>query len=255
MKTSTFLKTLAILSICFWVSGNIFAQNQISGRVLQQDTPLAYANILLLSAADSSLVKGDLTDEEGAYALDISTAGSYFIKVEMIGFDSQYSEPFNFKKADIRVPDLKLSEGLLLEEITVSAKKPLIELRADKMIVNVAGSSINSGQTALEILSKSPGIAVDNQNNISLKGKQGVLITIDGKNQYLSNEDLARILSTMPASSIENIEIITNPSAKYDAEGNAGIINIVLKRNENIGTNGQVSTTFRQGLKTYHFHN
>ncbi|NNF32637.1 MAG: TonB-dependent receptor, partial [Saprospiraceae bacterium] len=122
-----------------------------------------------------------------------------------------------------------------------------IELKADKVVVNVSNSSVSAGNNALEVLQKSPGITVDKDNNISLKGKQGVLITIDGKNQYMSNEEIARLLESMPASTIESLEIIQNPSAKYDAEGNSGIINIKLKRNENLGYNGNITMAGRQG--------
>jgi len=261
LKMKTFKQKSAFFSLIFFFNllftqGVLLAQlGNISGRILNNNEPLAFANVLLLSANDSTLVKGDLTDENGAYSLVINEVGNYFIKAEIVGFTPQFSENIAYKSGDISLPDLQLSEGHELSEITVSAQKPLIELRADKMVVNVANSSINSGQTALEILAKSPGISIDNQNNISLKGNQGVLVTIDGKNQYLSNEDITRMLATMPASGINSIEIITNPSSKHDAEGNSGIINIVLQKNENFGTNGQLSTTFRKGIKASHFHN
>lgn len=259
MKILIQKSTCFILTFIFsflLTNGVILAQSgSISGRILNNDEPLALANVLLLSASDSTLVKGDLTDDSGSYSIPLDKKGNYLIKAEMVGFAPQFSESIEYESEDVNLPDLKLSEGLILSEVTVSAQKPLIELRADKMVVNVANSSINSGQTALEILAKSPGISIDNQNNISLKGNQGVLVTIDGKNQYLSNEDITRMLATMPSSGINSIEIITNPSAKHDAEGNSGIINIVLQKNENFGTNGQLSTTFRKGIKASHFHN
>jgi len=259
MKTSIQNSTFFTftLSICFLLSHCVLSAQagNISGRVLSNNETLAFANILLLEASDSTLVKGDLTNENGSYSINIQKQGEYLIKAEMVGFVSQFSHKIKYISGNISVPDLHMTEGIVLNEVTVSAEKPLIELRADKMVVNVANSSINSGQTALEILAKSPGISIDNQKNISLKGNQGVLVTIDGKNQYLSNEDITRMLETMPASGINSIEIITNPSSKHDAEGNSGIINIVLQKNENFGTNGQLSTTFRQGIKTSHFHN
>ncbi len=255
IQKSVYFFLTFVLSL-FLITEATFAQTgSISGQLQGENEPLAFANVLLLQASDSTLIKGDLSDENGTYSFDINARGEYLIKAEMVGYDAQFSDKIAFVSGTIKVPNLQLSEGLTLSEITVSAQKPLIELRADKMIVNVANSSINSGQTALEILAKSPGISIDNQNNISLKGNQGVLVTIDGKNQYLSNEDITRILETMPASGINSIEIITNPSSKHDAEGNSGIINIVLKKNENFGTNGQASTTFRKGIKASHFHN
>ena len=115
-----------------------------------------------------------------------------------------------------------------IEEVVVTSKRPLIELKADKMVVNVENSSVTAGNNALEVLQKSPGVVIDNNQNISLRGKQGVLVTINGKNQYMTGDEITRMLENMPASNIKTIEIITNPSAKYDAEGNSGIINIVF---------------------------
>ena len=124
--------------------------------------------------------------------------------------------------------------------VTVTAKKPFIEARPDKTIVNVDASPTSAGATVLELLEKSPGITVDNDGNISLRGKAGVIIMIDGKPTYLSSTDLANLLKNMPASQLEQIEIMTNPSAKYDASGNSGIINIKTKKGKGSGFNGSV---------------
>jgi outer membrane receptor protein involved in Fe transport len=124
--------------------------------------------------------------------------------------------------------------------VTVTAKKPFIEARPDKTIVNVDASPTSAGATVLELLEKSPGITVDNDGNISLRGKAGVIIMIDGKPTYLSSTDLANLLKNMPASQLEQIEIMTNPSAKYDASGNSGIINIKTKKGRGAGFNGSI---------------
>ena len=229
----------------------------ISGAVKDSDGKyLEFANVLLLSAKDSSLVRGAISEENGAYVFENISMGEYLIETSLVGFGNGQSSLINFDgKTDFSVNEIQLENGIEIDEITVVGKKPFVELRADKMIVNVANSSVNVGNSALEVLAKSPGVTIDNNNNISLRGKQGVLVTINGKNQYLTGDEISRLLETMPSSNIETIEIITNPSAKYDAEGNSGIINIVLKKNENLGTNGNISTTLRQGINTSHFHN
>lgn len=234
------------------------AQNgKVTGQIIDEEgIPLEYANILLLNAADSTLYKGALSEEGGKYVFERIIGGSYLIHSTMIGFGNAYSESFTITKSSVAtVPALQLTNGIEIDQITVTAKKPFIELKADKMIINVANSSVSAGNSALEVLEKSPGVIVDNNNNLSLRGKQGVLVTINGKNQYMSGDEITRLLETMPASNIESIEIITNPSAKYDAEGNGGIINIVLKKNENLGSNGSISTQIRQGWRTSHNHN
>lgn len=235
----------------------ICQKSNISGVVIESDGQfLEFANVLLLNTSDSSLVRGAISDEKGFYIFENINQGKYFIESSLVGFGKGMSVIFEIDGlSDMSVDKIQLTNGIEIEEVTVVGKKPFVELKADKMIVNVASSSVNAGNSALEVLAKSPGIAIDNNNNISLRGRQGVLVTINGKNQYLSGDEISRLLETMPSSNIETIEIITNPSAKYDAEGNSGIINIVLKKNENLGTNGNASTTLRQGFNTSHFHN
>jgi hypothetical protein len=248
------LMTLIFLLFSF----SAFTQTaNISGAVKDSDGKyLEFANVLLLNAKDSSLVRGAISEENGAYIFENISKGEYFIETSLVGFGNGQSSLINFDgESDFSINEIQLENGIEIDEITVVGKKPFVELRADKMIVNVANSSVNAGNSALEVLAKSPGVSIDNKNNISLRGKQGVLVTINGKNQYLSGDEISRLLETMPSSNIETIEIITNPSAKYDAEGNSGIINIVLKKNENLGTNGNLSTTLRQGINTSHFHN
>jgi hypothetical protein len=149
----------------------------------------------------------------------------------------------------LTVNDLQLDEDdKTLKAVTVVARKPFIEQALDKTIVNVENSIVSAGSTALEVLEKAPNVIVDNDGRISLLGKQGVRIMIDGKPSQLSNDQLVNLLRNMNANQIQRIEIITNPSAKYDAAGNAGIINIVMKKNQLYGTNGQISSTYGQGV-------
>ena len=208
-----------------------------------------FANVLLVNSADSALVKGLVTEEGGTYLFDEVEPGSYRIMASMVGYADAYSSIINSNNDEIIVEALTLHEGVVLDEVTLVAKKPFIEMKADKIVVNVENSAVNAGNSALEILEKSPGVTVDKDNNISLRGKQGVLVMINGKNQYMSGDELSGLLESMPAENIQNIEIITNPSAKYDAEGNSGIINIRLKKNSNLGVNGSVSVGARHGRK------
>lgn len=252
MKKLTNLLALTMLTVFS------FAQTgTITGKILDEEgQPLEYANVLLLNSIDSSLYKGGLSESGGIYTFERVAEGSYLLSTSMVGFGEAMSDVFTSDGTrQIELPALQMQNGVKIDEVTVTAKRPFIELRADKMVVNVANSSVAVGNSALEVLEKSPGVIIDNNDNISLRGKQGVLVTINGKNQYMSGEEITRLLQNMPASNIESIEIITQPSAKYDAEGNSGVINIVLKKNEKLGSNGNVSTTLRQGWMTSHFHN
>src|SRR5690606_23673387 len=128
-----------------------------------------------------------------------------------------------------------------LEAVQVVAKKPLLEQHADKLVMNVENSIVSAGSTAMEVLQRAPGVSIDQNDNISLKGKQGVQIYMDGKPTYMTQEQLANLLKNMASDQIEKIEIITNPSSRYDAAGNSGIINLVIKKNKNFGTNGSLT--------------
>ena len=243
------LTTILLLCFCYYSSFS-----QVSGVVLDQNNnPLEFANVLLLNASDSTLIKGDITLDQGVYTFTDIENGQYFVEANMIGYDKAYSEIFTYKGAPITINSISVNEGIQMEEVTVVGRKPLIELKADKVVVNVANSIVDAGNSALEVLKKSPGVTVDHNDNISLRGREGVMVMINGKQQYMSGDEIARLLSTMSANTIQSIEIITNPSAKYDAEGNVGIINIVMKKNENLGYNGSVSITDRQGRRNSAF--
>src|SRR6476659_9224936 len=134
-----------------------------------------------------------------------------------------------------------------MNTVIVTAKKPLVEQRIDRTIINVDASPTNVGSSALEVLEKSPGISVDKDGNISLKGKQGVLVLVDGRPTQLGGSDLANLLRSMNANQLDQVEIMTNPPAKYDAAGNAGVINIKTKKNKQFGYNGAISLSYGQG--------
>lgn len=221
----------------------------ISGRILKADGASAeFATVMLMNAADSALVKGDICDADGRFTLEKIPPGRYFMKSELIGEGRRHSPVFEHDAADKTLADLQLSgSGQELSEVTVTARKPIVEVQADKTVLNVEGNVNSTGQNALELLRKAPGVMLDNNDNISLKGKNTVRIQIDGRDVPMDNRDLAVYLKSMRAEDIAAIELITNPSAKYDASGNAGIINIRTKKNKNIGTNGSVGGEFIAG--------
>lgn len=229
----------------------LIAQSEIRGKLLDETgQPVAYANMLLLDPADSSLVKGAITDEAGLYVFSSSDPGRYLVSASLVGYAALYSEPFNYESGVLNLPALSFAEaGVALDEVVVRATKPFMELKNNKLIINVENSPVAAGNNALELLAKSPGVIVDQNNQISLKGKTGILILIDGKNTYMSNEEIVRMLQTTPAENIASIEIVDNPSAKYDAQGNAGVINIRMKKDKNLGLNG--NTTLGTGYGRY----
>jgi iron complex outermembrane recepter protein len=223
---------------------------QVSGSVKdQQGKGLEKATVSLLNAKDSSVVKLGASNSNGQFSFNVAKPGRYLVSATYVGYMPAYSQAFEVSGSGATtLPDLSISKiSGNLKEVTVTAKKPLVEVRADKTIVNVEGTINAVGNDALELLRKSPGIMVDKDDNISLAGKNGVQVYIDGKPSPLSGADLSNYLKSMQSSQIEAIEIITNPSAKFEAAGNAGIINIKLKKNKSFGTNGSVSIGYTQG--------
>jgi len=214
------------------------------GKALQSVT------VSLLHSQDSSLVKTDITDAKGEFEINSSKEGNFLLSYSSVGFEKLYSEVFA-KKADQKIDAKPVSMSPAngkLNEVTIVAKKPMIEVKADKTVFNVEASINATGSNALELLQKSPGVQVDNNENISMKGKSGVKVYIDGKMMQLDTKDLAAYLKSINSNDIEAIEMISNPSAKYDASGNAGIINIRLKKNKKFGTNGSVNAGLVQGV-------
>lgn len=228
-------------------------QGGISGKVVNSEgQPAAYATVTLLKAADSSLVKGAITDENGAYRFVGTSSGTYRIMASQIGMNKVYTPAFLLSADGSHVlkPLVLTPNTQALKAVSVTASKPFIQHDIDKTIVNVANSAVSAGNNAWEILQKSPGVTVDNSNNtIQLLGKTGVVVYVDGKPTYLSKDQLADMLKNMDASSIESLEIMTQPSAKYDAAGNAGIINIVTRKSRQTGLNGDLTLGFGEGKR------
>ncbi len=234
-----------LLTTCIFVLGSLamFAQT-ITGKATQPDgKPADFATVTLHKAADSSVVTGAITGEDGSFEIKNITSGKYFVQLALIGAGTAASPEFEANgKNDIALEPLQLSEkSQTLSQVTVTARRKTIEVKADKTVMNVDGTMNSTGLSALELLRKAPGVTVDNNENVNVKGKNNVKVMIDGREVPLDGKDLAALLKNTQASDIDNIEIISNPSAKYDASGNAGIINIRLKRNKSMGTNGSVN--------------
>lgn len=240
------------LSILFSLTVNMAAARtgSISGHVLDANgKPAVFASVLLLRDNDSALVKTELTNEKGEYDLTPVDNGTYRVKVVLMGYETYVYKTVAVSNNSPAVPDIILNTANKdLKEVTVSAQKPFIEVHPDKLVVNVENSIVSAGSSVLEVLSRAPGVTVDQNDNISLKGKQGVNIMIDGRVVPVSAADLANMLKSMPSNSVDKIEVISNPSAKYDAAGTAGIINIKTKRDKKMGFNGSVTGTHAQGV-------
>ncbi|WAC13400.1 TonB dependent receptor [Dyadobacter pollutisoli] len=212
-------------------------------------SPVPYATVFLLNGTDSSLVKGAIATESGHFVIENTREGTFRVAVSAVGFEKRYSTPITLATgARHQLPSLVLTpEAHQLTEVNVLAKKPLFEQQMDKLVVNVENMLTAAGGSALDVLERSPGVTVNRQNGgLSLNGKNGVLVMIDGRLNRLPMEAVVQMLSGMNASNIDKVELITNPPAQYDAEGDAGLINIVLKKNINEGTNG--SYTLSAGL-------
>lgn len=223
---------------------------KVSGKVMQTgNKPVEFATITLLKATDSSLVKGAIADISGQYEFEQVKPGRYLVAATYVGMTKAYSPAFEVNSSTpVKIATLSLASGTKnLKEVNVTGKKPFVEQHPDRMVVNVENSIIGAGASAMEVLEKSPGVTIDKDDNITLKGKNGVQIMIDGKLTNMSSQDVAQLLKSMPSSNIEQIELITNPSAKYDAAGNAGIINIKLKKNKTVGTNGSINLSAGYG--------
>jgi iron complex outermembrane recepter protein len=245
---TTFMKVILLTAL---TAATLFAQaQQINGLVNHEaGTPAGGATVSLLKATDSSTVKLAVTRANGAYSFMAIKEGEYRVMISHVGYQPAYSAAFTFRSADVAVPELTLLKaGGSMANVTVSARKPMVEVKADKTILNVEGTINAVGSNALELLRKSPGVLLDQDENISLAGKSGVQVYVDGRPTPLSGADLATYLKSLPSTQIEAIELITNPSAKYDAAGNAGIINIRLVRNKTLGANGSVNAGWNQGL-------
>jgi len=251
MKKFFNLLVAATIGMCSQAQTN--NSGKVTGNIKDggQQKIIDAASVSLLKSKDSSLVKVAITDKDGNFVIENVKDGSYLVLATSVGHSKTYSKVFTISpdQSVFAVGTLQLVPvNKSLAGVTVTSKKPFIERKIDRTIVNVDAAISNTGTTALEVLEKSPGVTVDKDGNVSLKGKAGVTIMLDGRPTYLTGQDLANLLRTMPSSSLEQIEIMTNPSAKYDASGTAGIINLKTKKNKQKGFNGSANSSYGQGV-------
>src|SRR5688572_8470341 len=216
-------KTATLLGFLFLTAfaANAQSVNKISGNVTdEQSKPLVAATVSLLRAKDSGLVKVAISDKAGIYEFVNIKDGNYLLSFTSVGFGRKFSKAFELKSSDIEVPVASLKQNAAgLNNVTVAAKRPFVETRLDKTIINVDASPTSAGSNALDILEKSPGVMVNSDGAISLRGKQGVIVMLDGKPTYLSANYLANMLKNMRASALDMIDILTNPSSIYVSSG------------------------------------
>ncbi|RYY86601.1 MAG: TonB-dependent receptor, partial [Chitinophagaceae bacterium] len=248
------MKQLTTLVLITYSSLAALGQNgSIRGSVADSGKKaIPSATVNLLRATDSSLVSRSAATAAGTFQFEGVASGRYLVSVSAVGHSTAWSAPVELTPGQPTVsvaPFTLTSVNQTLAAVTVVSRRPLVEHKADRTIINVDASPTNAGATALEVLEKSPGVMVDKDGNVSLKGKPGIQVFIDGRPSYLSGAELSAYLRSLPAGSIDQIELMTNPSAKYDAAGNAGIINLRMKKNRVKGFNGNISLSATHAMR------
>lgn len=241
--------------LALWIiistTANAQVPMSVRGTVRDKDgIGLKYVTISLLRTADSSLVKAGLSDDNGLFEIAPAVPGHFLLRFSATGFITTFSPPISIMEGQTvqAAPQYMEIASKALQDVTVVAKKQMIQVKTDRTVFNIEGSINASGSNALELLQKSPGVTVDNNDNISMKGKAGVRVSIDGKILPLGPEDLANYLKSISSNDIEAIEMIHNPGARYDASGNAGIINIRLRKSSARGTHVSITAGMVQGI-------
>lgn len=242
------MKTLILFVAFFAIYSEGYAQSVIGKVQNELQQPLDNVTVNLHREKDSTLVKVALTNADGIFNFYYTDTAQFFIYVSVVNYAPYRTQIFSLPANNFQVPPITLIKlNNQLTNVEVTAKRPFIETKNGVTIVNVEGTINATGSNVLELLRKAPGVMVDKDNNIGLQGKNGVQVFIDGKQSPLSGEDLSNYLMSLQSSQIDYFEIITTPSAKYEAAGNAGIINIKFKINKALGTNGSVSLGYNQG--------
>ena len=243
---------ICIITVLLVFHGITNAQtNKITGKLVDENSnPIPFANIIILNGENQDLVKVETTGDDGMFNVKGLPNGIFDMKITYIGYSDKEIEGITLRDGETK--DLGMlnfeSEAVLLEAATVTAQRSLVEVKADRMVFNIEGTVNSAGDNSLGLLRKAPGVLVDNNDNVLVLGRTGVRFFVDGKKLPLAGDELANYLKNIPAEQIDHIDIISNPGAKYEAEGNAGIIDIRLKKDKNMGYNGIISATGSQGL-------
>lgn len=240
---------IVFLLLTILAAATINAQ-KINGVAKDADgKPINGATVSLLKDTGNAVIKLAVAKQDGSYLFENIPAGRYRVTASHVGFAPSVSTVFELTGETATAPELKLAKASgQMNNVVITATRPIVEVKADKTVLNVEGTINAVGSDALDLLRKSPGVMVDKDDNLSVNGKNGVQVYIDGRPTPLSGQDLANYLKSLQSANIEAIEIITNPSAKYEAAGNAGIINIRLKKNKSLGTNGSVNAGVNMGF-------
>ncbi|BDD03488.1 outer membrane beta-barrel protein [Aureibacter tunicatorum] len=253
MRIQLLGKFLALSIILFLVvSFRASAQKlgTVSGNLVDEvGTPVSFANVSMLAEADSTLINGAVADFDGNFVFEGVDLANYILRITAVGYNQ------TFKNISLNAQQNKLSLGKIivaqsveqLEAVEVKGQRQAVERKIDRLVFNVESAVLTSGTDGLEVLSKTPGVVVDHEGNIKINGKDGVIVMINDKRSYLTGKELSDMLKSMNADNISNIEVITNPSAKFDAEGNAGVLNIKMKESKEKGYHGSVYAGMSQG--------
>jgi hypothetical protein len=225
----------------------------ITGKLAdEKGNAVVNANIVLLKQPGNHLTSGSISAADGKFFIKTPAPGNYILRVNVLGFVEYKTDVFAIRDSTISKETgvlLLKEEVKSLKDVTVTSLRPTITQKADRMVVGIEGTAMAAGSTAYAVLAKIPGVFIDQDGNIQLNGRSGVTVMIDGKLTYLSATDLRNMLEGMSAENIKNIEIITNPSAKFDAQGSSGMLNINLKKNDRQGINGSIYTGYSSNFK------
>lgn len=242
VRYGLFGSVLVVLPLVGWAQGRAAVRGTVSTGA---GAPLEYVTVTLHRAADSVVVKTEFTDGKGAFRLEVAE-GRYLVSAAQVGLGRYWSPVVALSAAaETALPPIQLtSQVTTLKEVTVTGRRPLYERLADRTVVHVAESPLAAGSTTLDVLGRAPNVTVDGNDNLALRGRQGLLVVLDGKRVPLAGTELADYLRALPADQIQSIELITNPPASYDAQGGAGVIAINLKKDQRLGTNGSVNASY-----------
>jgi len=227
------------------------SQNTVTGTIKDHETgtPLEFAQTALMKVADSTLVAGSIANLEGKFRIETPREGDFILRVSFVGFEENWI-PVNIERGNNNLGEIYLSSAAHeLGEVQVTAAAMLFRTEADRRIFNVEQMTIAQGGTALQLLETLPSVQVDEEGRISMRGSGNILIYINGRPTNLTSDDTESILEQYPANAIKEVELITNPSARYEAEGIGGIINIILRQQRLQGFNGQVNLSSGTGHK------
>lgn len=238
-------RTIIMFLVMMAMSWQVLAQGKITGRVFDGKTGAAveYATVALLNVKDSSLVTGSVSESNGSFTVK-AAYGKYIVRISFMGY-ATYFHPttvaLSDKHSSVNLGKIQIvPTATMMQEVTVKAERTMVEYQLDKRVVNVDKNLVSSGGTATDVLEQVPSVSVDNDGNVSLRGSSNVKVLINGRPYELMGNDLATLLEQIPATTVESVEVITNPSAKYDPEGMSGIINVKLKDKTSgaLGLNG-----------------